>query len=171
MSGRRESMGVLVVLAGFAALCVWIVLRLSNSEPNYPPASSYSPNPDGVKALYQLLAQTGQRAERFGDTEYEYPAQSCVVLIEESPVDASQMMSGQVDVKALAVWLKQGGRLVLAGAPSSSHYSPLEPTAQSLIDYLDGNPAPGGGLVRSAPTRGSTQAASGLNSAGAAGRG
>lgn len=150
MSGRQESLGVLAVLAGFAALCVWIVLRLSGAEPSYPPASSYSPKPDGARALYELLAQAGLNTKRYGDTEFEYPPQGCMLLIEENPIEASQMLS-RLNVKALAVWLKQGGRLILAGAPSSSQYPGLEPTAQTLLDYLDGKPAPSGSMFEPPP--------------------
>jgi hypothetical protein len=153
MSGRGEGVGVLLVLAGFAALCVWIVLRMSHGGQYYPAASSYSPKPDGAKALYELLAQAGLSVKRYGDTEFEYPQLACVLSIEENPVDASQMMFSQVDVKALAVWLKQGGRLVLAGAPSGGQYGPLEPTAQTLIDYLDGKPVKSGSMFDTPPPR------------------
>jgi hypothetical protein len=151
MSGRREGVWVFLILAGFAAVCMWIVLRLGGGEPEYPAASTYAPTKEGAKALYELLVAAGIPAQRYGDTEYEYPKEACVLLVEESQVDMAQAMGGQLNVKALAVWLRAGGRLVLACPPPDSYYSPVDPTARKLVGYLDGEDVGNGGMFDVAP--------------------
>ncbi len=150
MSGRREGLLVVVVLAGFAMLCLWIVLRMGLGQPSYPAGSSYSPNPDGVLALYELLQAEGLPAKRFGDTEYEYPEQACMLLV-EGTADPAQMMFGGLDVKALALWLSAGGRLVLVGAPLQDEYAPWSSLGQQLLDYLDGKEVWSGKMFESPP--------------------
>lgn len=151
MSGRREGALVVLVLAGFAVLCVWIVLRMGAGEPAYPAGSSYSPNPDGLLALYELLQANATAVKRYGGSEYEYPDAACMLLVEASAADPAQLMLGSVDIKALALWLSDGGRLVLAGSPEQDEYTPWYSTGRQLLSYLDGNEIPDGGMFDPPP--------------------
>jgi hypothetical protein len=158
VSGRSEGILVVAVLVGFIVLCIWIVMRMGAGKPAYPPGSSYSPNPDGVLALYELLQASGMQVRRFGDSEYEYPKQACMLLVEEGMANPSQLMFSQLNVKALALWLQEGGRLVLFSSALQEDYAPWSSTGQQLLDYLDGKEIRSGSMFESPAPASGTQA-------------
>jgi len=114
---RSESVWLVLVLVLFAGVSLWLVWRMSKQQETPPPCSTYSAAPSGCLALYELLGELGFEARRFGDTEYDYPKGECVVVVLEPAQDMAKMLFGVLDAKALRLWIKGGGRFVLASAP------------------------------------------------------
>jgi len=114
---RAESVILWLSLAVFAALALWVAAHYAAREEYYPPYSTYSPRPEGAKALYELLKQEGFSVERYGDLEYDYPEDSCVIALAEPELSFSSMFYGQLDANAVWDWLDQGGRLIYASDP------------------------------------------------------
>jgi hypothetical protein len=135
VSGRGgESWFVALLLLGFVALGLWMVWRAGAGKELFSPYSSYSPQPDGLKALYELLEQSGFKPQRFGETEYDYPQRCCMAVASEK-IDPSAMFLGPPDVKRLRLWMGEGGRLLLVEEAWGM-------TAWSLLRELDGKTDP-----------------------------
>jgi hypothetical protein len=101
----------------FAVVSIWLTLGVGGGEQYYPPMSTYSPRPAGAKALYELCQASGLQVERFHDSEYEYPPGACVVVLDSPDTSFSPLIGGGLDVRALRLWLEDGGRLVLFSDP------------------------------------------------------
>ncbi|MCH7472888.1 DUF4350 domain-containing protein, partial [bacterium] len=138
MGRYSEGAVILVILAIFAAVSIWIISRSPASVEHFPQMSSYSPKKSGLKALFELLEQTGFDAQRFADTEYDYPEEGCVVVAQEQGIDLATLMFSVLDVKALRLWLERGGTLVLAADPddtfATSLMSELGYDANAFVD-------------------------------------
>jgi hypothetical protein len=99
---------------------IWLTLGVGGGDQYYPPMSTYSPRPAGTKALYELCQATGLQVERFHDSEYDYPPGACVVVLDSPDTSFSPLIGGGLDVRALRLWLEDGGRLVLFSDPMRS---------------------------------------------------
>lgn len=120
MSRRSDSLVTVLALLGFVLATFWLLQRTHiDEEQTYSPLTTYSPKPDGAQALYELLASVGSKPQRFGETEYHYPNNACIVLLESAGMPA---LFGDVDAKALRLWLERGGTLVLGAPPEDEGF-------------------------------------------------
>lgn len=118
MQRNNERTWLALILGIFSVGALWLILHFSISEVEpMPPMSTYSSRPTGAKALYDLMLRVGYQAERFGDLEYHYPPQACMVILDQPELSVSAMVGGTLDVKALRLWMEQGGRLLLFSDP------------------------------------------------------
>jgi hypothetical protein len=114
MSGRRETLLLVVVLLTFAVLSMLLMTRARQQyEEHFPPFTSYSPEAAGTRAYYELLEASGLNPVRYNGTEYHYPPGGCVVVISGGETDIGMLMGGLLDARALRLWIEEGGRLLL----------------------------------------------------------
>lgn len=117
MRPRSDNMVMLLVLLAFVGIVVWLLRRTEIAEePKYSQLTTYSPKPDGALALYDLCEASGLKPKRFADTEYHYPKDGCVVILDASGFGS---VLGGIDAKAVRLWLERGGRMVLCAEPDS----------------------------------------------------
>jgi len=118
MSGRINEMWLVALsLALLCGVTWWLVASYDQGQAVYPPMSTYSPQPDGTKALLELSHYAGLDPQRFHDSEYDYPPEACVVVLDKPGTAATALLGGRLDVRALRLWLADGGRLVLFSEP------------------------------------------------------
>ncbi|MDQ3022908.1 MAG: DUF4350 domain-containing protein [bacterium] len=109
---RGDSLMLALVMLVFIAVALWLFQRTrTEDKPNYAPLTTFSAQPDGAQALFELLEQTGQSPKRYTGTEYHYPEGSCMVILEAGTV--ARLSTSLLDVKALRLWIERGGCLVL----------------------------------------------------------
>lgn len=109
-----------LIVAGLGLLCAmawWLISTYKQGQASYQPMSTYSPRPEGAKALFELSHYAGLDPQRFYDTEYDYPHQACVVVLDKPANPATALVAKRLDVRALRLWLEDGGRLVLFSEP------------------------------------------------------
>jgi hypothetical protein len=110
LDGRIAIFAVL----GFLGLAFWLTYSsAARLEEHQPPYSSFTGDAAGVRAAYELLERRGNSMSRHILTEHEYPANSCVVLADESAINPFKMFVNPLDVKALELFMRDGGSLVL----------------------------------------------------------
>jgi hypothetical protein len=121
-------------LLGFVLASGYFIATSGTGGEFYPPLSTMSPRPNGAMAFYELLDASGLTVGRHLSHVYDYPAGSAVALLDHSMPDAASMLFGGLDVKALTVWMKRGGSLLIA-AGSYSH--DLERLLGEIEDQLE----------------------------------
>ena len=103
-----------LALPGFLLLAIWLTYRtVGQPEPYQPPYSSFNVQAAGVRAAYELLERRGNTVSRHNLSEHEYPKGSCVVFADESTINPFKMIANPIDVKALELFMRNGGSLVL----------------------------------------------------------
>jgi len=123
--------GPLLLTLLFLGAAVWLALRpQQQGAADYPPYSTVSPGKEGCLAFYELLEELHYEPRRFSQTEYHYPSNCCMVALQAAD-EFSVLFSGSLDVKALRLWLEEGGRLVLA---SSGEF---DSTIRDLLEELE----------------------------------
>jgi hypothetical protein len=119
---RSDNAVIVLVLLAFVGVILWLLNRTQiEHKPTLPPLTTYSAQPDGALALFELAESVGLEPLRFGETEYHYPPQACVVLLDAAPFGG--VFGGALDPKAIRLWLERGGRLVLCQAPGGNGVS------------------------------------------------
>lgn len=102
------------VLLGFLAIALWLTYSsVGELEEYQPPYSSYTGEAAGLRAAYELLEKRGNTVSRHVLSEHEYPANTCVVLADESSTSPFKMIVNPVEIKALELFMRDGGSLVL----------------------------------------------------------
>jgi hypothetical protein len=128
MKIRADSLVLLGVLACFAGVMLWLLQRTTgSSEPYFETLTTYSPLPDGAKALFQLLETQGYKPQRNHENEYHYPDKACVVILDTS---GAALFGHNLDPKALRLWMEEGGYLLLCAEPQC-------PAAVALLTELE----------------------------------
>ncbi len=99
---------IFIVIAGFTILFTF-ALRSQTGGDIHVPYSSFSPWPDGTKAVYLTLSKLGYPVERLRRTVDEVPEESTLLLIKPLfPVSNATW-------KKLDKFMKSGGRVILVG--------------------------------------------------------
>lgn len=120
MSGaHRDWVWVALAIAVFCVLGFWIIMNTSSNEALEPPYSTYTYDPSGCRALFELLNRAGMPAERYGGTEYNLPDKGCIALVSDSSAEMTSFMTALLDNKAIQLWVEEGGTLVLVTDPHS----------------------------------------------------
>jgi hypothetical protein len=165
MSGRvNENWLVLISLGLLCVVTLWLIQGFDRPEPEYPPMSTYSPKSDGAKALLELCRYAGFDLQQFHDSEYDYPSGAGVIILDKPSTPATALMGGGLDVRALRLWLEDGGRLLLFSEPLNmvapelfaelDRGEGLTPYGGSVFEwesYPEETELPDGGPVASAP--------------------
>jgi hypothetical protein len=98
-----------MLLLGIAVVAILIgALRLLTEQPQQPPGSSTSAQPDGALALYTWLGDAGAQTQRLSDPVID-PGVGTVLLV-QPPTVMDQTFNDALDTVA-----DRGGTLVLAG--------------------------------------------------------
>mgnify|MGYP001451810586 CR=1 FL=1 len=118
-SARNEWVWLVLSMAVFAVVAFWIIVKSSATEEIQPAYSTYTAQPRGSRALFELLNRAGFSATRYGGTEYNLPEGTCLVLVADSTVEMSSFTLMMLDTKAVQLWVEQGGVLVLISDPHS----------------------------------------------------
>jgi hypothetical protein len=131
MKRRSDSLLTGLVLLAFVAVTIWLLQRTHREQdPQYSVLTTFSPRPSGALALYELLAQLGYDPQRHRKTEYHYPPDACVVLLD--PGGFASALS-PLDPTAIRLWLERGGALVLCSEADASEYG----LAHSIFEELE----------------------------------
>ena len=120
MGRSNEGLLIAVLIIGFIAVALWIAYQNPGQGEFYPPMSTYSPQPDGTRAIFELAQVDGIPVERFHNSEYDYPPGGSVVVLDSPDVQLSVMLGGELNPTELRMWLEGGGRLLLFSAPMRS---------------------------------------------------
>jgi hypothetical protein len=146
MSGRiSEGLLILLSLGAFVVVAVWLVITSGSGRDAYPPMSTYSPQPDGCRALFELGAAAGIDLQRFHDSEYDYPPGGAVAVLDNPDFSMTMLLGTELDVRALRLWLVSGGRLLLFSDPMRmlgselfaelDEYEGLEPYGGNVLEW------------------------------------
>jgi hypothetical protein len=114
--GSRRRRNVLVGVLVAALVCTGLAMFMQIGETpedreKYDYASSLSPAPDGVKALYTLLGELGYRTRRSMDAFDGTALEETDVLVTVQPLRPMT----DVEEEALRSWIEEGGTMVIAG--------------------------------------------------------
>lgn len=143
---KRHTSEVWLVVISLLLLCavaIWLMSGFGNGAPSYPPMSTYSPRPEGAKALYALCQYAGLDARQYHDTEYDYPPGAGCVVLDKPDTTTPMFMGGALDARALRLWLEDGGRLLLVSEALRS----LGPELFAEIDRGEGLTPYGGSVL------------------------
>jgi len=119
---RRATEGglIAVLLVLLAATALWVVNQTADRREYYPPMTTYSPESDGTMALYELCESLGYSVSRFHDSEYNYPLDTAMVVLDKPDTTSSLLLGAALDVRQLRLWLADGGRLLIVSDPLRS---------------------------------------------------
>jgi len=103
---RRVLPGLAALLAASLLGLSWIPRDPDSERPWQAKATTFSPGPDGVKALYLLLSQLGLEVRRLRHPAYaELPASVVLWALGREPF-------GRVDRRDLLAFVERGGTLI-----------------------------------------------------------
>jgi len=123
---RRHSLLWVLLLALVAAMA-WSVARRGRHA---VPFSTWSTGPEGTRALFALLAETGRRPQRWTEDLGRLPEGGMLVALGDGPPDRPL---GRRERVRLRDWVESGGTLVVLGAddyaPQACSFS-LNPSAE-----------------------------------------
>jgi hypothetical protein len=138
MSADRSSRTTaLLTAAVLAAIIAGLVVfnRLTGSEEErerHDMFSSFSPSPDGTKALYTLLGDLGFRTRRSLEALDRVEWDDTDVLVLVQPFAALD----QAEVDAMLGWVEEGGTVLLAGhLLTGDPFSPLVAQDDDPLEY------------------------------------
>jgi len=119
-----EDRRLLIVASVVFVASTLLAIILSPAESDAKLATSYSAAPEGAKAAYLLLRESGYQVERWArpPAEIQDPANTLLIIADPTvlPTDA--------DKDGLGRFLSAGGEVVLAGSYASSFVSEPEPS-------------------------------------------
>jgi hypothetical protein len=110
---------VVVILAVFAAVSLWVINRIQIDYEDLPAYTTVSSQPEGTLALWQMCQELGLHVERFYDSEYDYPPASAMVVLQEDGLSDAAMMFDPYNFDVVEEWVEQGNCLIVATPPLS----------------------------------------------------
>lgn len=122
-SDRRISIALIVIM-----LLVLGAAAVQQSQPEYPPLATASPEPDGGKGLFLWLEELGYKPDVRTLTEFQLPAEADMILVLEP-----QGIITAEELEEFGRWVRAGGVLLIAGNT---------PVVTLAYEYFDFNARP-----------------------------
>jgi hypothetical protein len=107
----REDRRLVIVATSLFVVCSLLAIFLTPGESDAQFATTYSTAPQGAKAAYLLLRESGYRIDRWEHPPAELADPQNALLIIADPLD----VPSQADRDALEKFLSDGGQVLLAG--------------------------------------------------------
>lgn len=108
----REDRRLVIIAGSLFLVCSLLAIFLTPGESDAQFATTYSTAPEGAKAAYLLLRESGYRIDRWEHPPAELANAKDTFLIVADPLE----IPSQADRDALESFLSNGGQVLLAGS-------------------------------------------------------